>query len=269
MAIDNRKPKEKIKEELKKVEDLKPEESPEKTSDEETPVEEEKVEVEKVEEEVETAEEPKEETEEKPEKETTEEPFIDYKEKFAASTREAQVLSAKNKKLTEIIDKASDLPEPTEEELRAEYPDWDTLTFVEQKLAKDNLMNKKKFELVHQAVQEAKKIDEWVEKVDKFIEEATASEKYPELEGKEDAFRRFCLKPTRRGVDFEDLVKAFLFDIAPPEKHKGSLLETGTAGPKEKPKPHEYTAEEVARIRKTDQRKYMRLIKEGKIKIEI
>jgi hypothetical protein len=261
MAIDNRKPKSKIKEDLKKIEDLKIDEPPKETpieepeeTPEETPV------VEEVEEEP---------VKEEPEKESTkEEPIIDYKEKFVASTREAQVLSAKNKKLVEIIDQASELPEPTGEELMADYPDWEVLSEFERKIAKDNLLNKRKFNLVHQAVQEAKKIDEWVDKVDKFVEEVSASGKYPELEGKEIAFTRFCLKPTRRGVDFEDLAKAFLFDLAPPEKHKGSLLETGTGGPKEL-KPKEYTSEEISRIRTKDHRRYRRLIKEGKIKIEL
>lgn len=252
--IDNRKPKEKLKEDLKKVVESKPEDTPEEP--EETPEE--------------PKEEPIEETPEleEPVEESPEELSVDYREKFTESTREAQVLTAKNKKLTEIIDKASELDEPTEEELRREYFDWEGLSEVEQKLAKDNLMNKKKFELVHQAVQETKKIDEWADKLDKFIEESSASGKYPELEGMEDTFRRFSMKPTRRGVDFEDLVKAFLFDVTPPAKNKGSLLETGTGGPKEL-KPKTLSVEDISKIRKADPKRYRSLIKEGKIRIEI
>src|SRR5690606_37767235 len=99
----------------------------------------------------------------------------------------------------------------SEDDLRREYPEWDTLTNVEQRLFRDNFLNKRKFDLVHQAVQEAKKVDEWAEKVDKFVEKKTLLEEYPQLAGREEEFKSFAMKPTRRGVDLEDLVGAFLF----------------------------------------------------------
>lgn len=247
MAIDNRKPKEEIQEEVDEIVN-----TPEGTPEVETP------------EEIETPEEV-EQPEEKPE--STTKPDIDYKEKFRESTREAQVLAAKNRKIVETIDEAAQAPEPTEDELRKEFPEWDTLTEIEQRLFKDNLMNRRKFDLVHSAVQETRKVDEWAGKVDEFLTEKSASEQNP-LEGREDEFRSFAMKPTRRGVDLGDLVSAFLYTAEPAKKNRGSLLETATGGPKET-KPKELTPDEIKRIRINDPKLYTRLIKEGKIKIDL
>ena len=264
MAIDNRKSKEDIDRSLDKLDEEAPEEPPKEIPEkEEEPEEDKPIEEVPEDENLETEEE---EPVKPAEVETPQE--IDYKQKFSESTREAQVLSAKNRKLIDTIEVAANLPDPLEEECKREYPDWEDLTDFEKQVAKDNLLNKKKFELVHEAVLEAKKVDEWVEKVDKYLEEDGLLEKHPELEGREAEFRSFCLKPTRRGVEFEDLISAFLFNIKPEKQHRGSLLETGSGGPKEL-KPKELTASEIKRIRETDQKKYRQLIKEGKIKIEI
>lgn len=258
-TIDNRKSKEEIEEIVDDVNDT-PEETPTEP-DESDPVEETPEEPEPTNEE---PEEPKEE----PEKPT--QPTVDYKERYSQSTREAQVLAAKNKKLVETIDEAANLAEPTEDELRREYSDWDQMTDKEKRLFKDNLINKRKFNLVHEAVLDARKVDEWAEKVDTFVTKKTLLDEYPQLEGKEDDFKTFAMKPSRRGVDLEDLARAYLYNADPaPPKHRGSLLETGTGGPREKETNRGYTPEEVKRIRETDQRKYQQLIKEGKIKIEL
>lgn len=207
-------------------------------------------------------------TEEKP-VETVEEkqelPTIE--ERYKESTRESQVLFAKQKKFNETVEKASQLPEPTEGELRDAYQTWDDMTETEKMLAKDNLINKRKFEMVHQATLEGKKIEEWAEKVDSFI--TTDATKFPKLAGKEEAFKSFCLKPTRRGLELEDLVKLYLYDLPEPTQgHKGSLLQTGTGGNAAKPKPDTIGADEAALLRKTDHKKYQKYIREGKIKID-
>lgn len=254
--IDNRKKKEDIKEEVDKVINT-PEETPENPTPE--PVIEPEIEEEI--EEVEEQEEPK-----KPEEKEELPPEPDYKEKFVNSTREAQVLASKNKKITEVIEQAASLDEPTDEEMTKSYPDWDLMTDSERRLAKDSVLSKKKFALIHNAILETKKVDEWVAKVDEFVEDPKTITDNPALEGKEADFRAFCLKPTRRGVDFEDLVNSFLFTVKPEQKHTGSLLETATGGPKEN-KPKELTVEEISMIRRNDPKKYKELIKQGKVKI--
>lgn len=188
-------------------------------------------------------------------------------ERYKESTRESQVLFAKQKKFNETVEKAASLPEPTEGELRGEYLNWEEMTDNEKMLAKDNLINKRKFEVVYQATLEGKKIEEWADKVEAFI--TTDATKYPKLAGKEDSFKSFCLKPTRRGLDLEDLVKLYLFDLPEPMGHKGSLLQTGSGGNAAKPKPEFIGADEAALLRKTDHKKYQKAIREGKIKIDL
>lgn len=190
---------------------------------------------------------------------------IDYERKSTESAREAMILVGRNKKFTTAVDEAANLPEPTVEDLKSEYPEWDSMTQTEQRLAKDNLVNKRKFDRVHQAVEETKKVEEWADSVDKYLAENPNTE----LEGKEEAFKSYCMKPTKRGLDFETLVAAFLYTQPAATQHKGSLLETGTGGPKDSPKPKEYSAEEAASIRKRDPKLYKRLVMEGKINIDV
>lgn len=205
--------------------------------------------------------------------ETTEEvkavPSPDYREKFKHSTKESQVLFAKQQKFAETVDLANQLPEPTEAELRNAFPSWEDMTETERLLAKDNYMNKKKFDLVYQATQEGKEIEAWVEKVDSFL--TTDAVNYSRLQGREDEFRTFALKPTRRGLDVNDLARIFLYDIeeAPKTTKRGSLLETGTGGNAAKPKKEYLNEKQAAYLRKHDHKKYQKYVKEGKIKIDL
>ena len=143
-----------------------PENTPEETSDEEDTPENEDIET------------PEEESEDEPEDEDSEEETSDeedtpetppIEERYRNSTREAQILHSKTKKFTESVKAAADLTEPTEEELKAEYSDWDDMTETEQRLAKRTLMSERKFNLVHGAVLEGEKITEWEGKVDEFL----------------------------------------------------------------------------------------------------
>ena len=249
------------------------EEKPE-TPEEETPeTPEEKPEV--VEEKPEESEEPEEEAPEtpeepkKPEEKPEEEEKPDYKKRYEDSSREAHILYSKTKKITEVIEKAGDVPEPTEDELRSEYPEWDVMSDFEQKLAKKNMINDRKFDAIGEATKEFKDMETWGKKVDTFLADPETLSKNPALEGKEDEFKVFVSKETRRGVDFADLVSAFLYseDQKPKVEHKGSMFETGTGGRNEKPKPKsdKINAEESRRLRITDYKKYLEYLKAGKI----
>jgi hypothetical protein len=190
-------------------------------------------------------------------------------ERFKHQQRENQVLYSKQKKFTETVEQAASLPEPTEEELKVEFPDWDTMTETEQRLAKRSLMSDKRFSMVHGAVQEGKKIDEWNEKVDQFL--VTAVTTFPRMAGKENEFKSFCMKPTRRGVDLEDLANAFLNTATetPAPRKKGSLLETGSGAKGDRPKGDFIDERHAAALRTKNHKEYNRLVKAGKIKIQI
>ena len=199
---------------------------------------------------------------------TNGEPEPDYKKKFTESTREAQILASKNKKLTEAVEKAGDVADPTKKQMKAEYPEWEEMSDFEQKIAKENLLNRKKFDAITEATKGFKDMDKWTKKVDKFVDDPITLASYPELEGREDEFKLFSTKPTRRGIDFEDLVSSFMYEAdSKPKKSKGQMFEVGTGGDSEKPKPKgdKITLDESINLRNTDYKKYLQYVKEGKI----
>lgn len=189
-------------------------------------------------------------------------------ERYKGQQQENQVLFAKTKKFNEAVENAAKLPEPEEKELKAEYPNWEDMTDFERQLAKENLSNKKKFDTIYQATLEGKKIDDWNQKVEGFLVEGIT--KYPNLVGKEEAFKTFSNKETRRGVDLDVLVSAFLFDndSQPKPKRNNSLLESGSSGGGNKPAEQTITADQAEQLRTKNQKQYNKLVKTGKIKPE-
>lgn len=205
-----------------------------------------------------------------PEKEPEEEkaPEVDYKKKFVESTREAQILHAKNKKMTEAINNAESMPEPTEEELRKEYTDWDELSESQQKIATQALVSSRRFKALSEVNKEFKDMEAWTDKVNTFIDDPKTLVDNPRLDGRQDEFKVFANKPTRRGVEFDDLVSAFLFNLdkEAPAKHKGQMFETGTGGPNEKgKKTGKLSLEDARTLRNTNYQKFREYLSAGKI----
>ena len=64
------------------------------------------------------------------------------KKKSAASARENQKIYAKNRVINKALTDADDIPEPTEEELTKEYPDWDVMSDIEKTLAKETVISR-------------------------------------------------------------------------------------------------------------------------------
>ena len=196
---------------------------------------------------------------------------IDYQNKFSESTREAQVLYAKNKKTNEILEKASALPEPTEDELTHQYKDWDVMSDFEKTMAKEAFIGARYRKFISDGTKEFKDIDAWGEGVEKFTDNPETLIKYPQLEGKTEAFKDFALKPTRRGVDFNDLVAAFSYqvtqDVKP--KSKGAMFEKGTGGHAEvAPKSDKLSPEQGRTLRETNYDKWKEMLRAGKISSE-
>lgn len=192
----------------------------------------------------------------------------DWKARYAGSTREAQVLASKNKQVTDAITKAGELPEPTDEEMRTELgDDWDIMDDTQRRIARRATLADRRFEIINKASQEGKKTDEWVDRVRTYSQDPQVVLKFPQIEGREIEFVQFCSLPSRVGVDLEDLVKAFTFDIKPVEPKRQNLFERGTGG--HAPAQKEMTVEEISFLRTNNPKKYKELIKSGKIKIEI
>lgn len=192
-----------------------------------------------------------------------------WKKKYSESSREAQVLYAKNKKVNEAINQASELPEPTEEDLKKEYGDWDEMTATEQRFAKDNYINKKRFEIIHGATKEFRDIEAWNEKVEKFLDDPKTLVDNPNLEGRLDEFREFVSKPTRRGVDFDDLVGAFSYNLSAkkPKPKRGKMFPDGSGGGSAKGKRNDgkLSVEQGRQLMKADYKRYKKLLIAGKI----
>jgi len=210
------------------------------------------------------------EKEEKPvEKEDKEQ--VDYKKKFIESTREAQILHAKNKKINDAFEEAQKIPTPDDEQMQKEYVDWDLMSEFEKKMAKDSYISRVRFESLSKVTAEFKDLEVWQERVENFIGDPKTLINKPELEGKQEEFRLFANKPSRRGVDFDTLVSSFLWDenkaMSSKPKNKGSMFETGTGGPNDnpQPKPDKISIEEARVLRQSDYGKWKEYLKAGKI----
>jgi hypothetical protein len=198
----------------------------------------------------------------------------ELKKKLSNSAREAQVLQSRTKKYDEAVEQAEGINPPSDEDMQVEYgtDDWDGMSNAERKLAKDAWLNKRRFEVLSQVAKEGKNIEKWNTSVDSFVDDPKNLIKYPELEGKVEDFKVFATKPTRRGLDMEDLILAFNGDMArsTQPKKKGQMFETGTPGNSDKPQPQDdkISATQGRVLMKTDYNKWKAMLKAGKIKNE-
>jgi hypothetical protein len=198
----------------------------------------------------------------------------DYKEKYSASSREATALHFKNKKMADTIEEASNLPEPTLEELkkyaREQGTDYDEIDTFSQNILKKTLISERRFEMIRETSIDNKRLDEWADKVDTFANSPEVIAKYPSIQDNEVEFKKYCMKESRRGMDMDDLVASFMFksqDASTPTPRpvkKESILLTSSGGNNAPAKPTTMTAEELRIIRNRNPRRYEQLVKSGK-----
>lgn len=192
----------------------------------------------------------------------------DPKKLYQESTREAQRLAEENKKMDLAMHDALNIGDPTDEELRTVYPQWEDMSDTERMLAKDNYINKKKLSIIEKAAGERRTVDAWNEKVDKYTDNPKLYIAVPELEGKQEAFKEYAKDKSRRNVSFSLIVSAFLHDYNKNKKvNRGQMFETGSsrAPEKSKPKSDKLTVEQGRALMHTNYKEYARLLKEGKI----
>ena len=197
------------------------------------------------------------------------------RKKASASAREAQVLHSRTKKYDEAVEEAEKVEPPTNKDMEERYgkDEWEDMSEGNKQMARDAFVANKRFEIMSKASKEGRDIDKWNTEVDKFITDPKVLIKHPELEGKAEEFKEFATKPTRRGLDFDDLVLAFNGELAlnPPKKNKGAMFEKGVGGDKKnKPKPNDgmLSAQQGRALMKTDYKKYKELLIAGKIRNE-
>lgn len=238
-------------EELEGRQQIPEDEEPEEETPEETPEEEEAPKEEKL----------HQEEEEAPSKEL-------YKKKFSASSRENQRINAKNRVINKALAEAEDVPEPTEEELTKEYPDWEMMSDIEKTLATETVVSRNWRKMISEAKNQATKIEKWNESVGEFVTDPKTLSDNPELEGKTDDFTEFATQETNNNVPFPILVGAFLHQQSTQKpNNKGRMFERGSGGLNEKPQPKKdtITLEEARKLRETDYNKWKEMLVQGKI----
>lgn len=195
-------------------------------------------------------------------------PAVDYRQKYVDSTREAQRLYKNNIAVNKAIADAEELQPPTDEEMQALYPEWDTLDKVMQDMARDNLLNKKKFQLLSDASKVTKNMQEWNSKVDAYVNDPQTLIDHPELEGKQDDFKIYASGKEGIGTHFDVLMSAFLHDVLDKRpKNKGTMLNRGSGGPNDPPKPksNKISLEEARQYMKADYKKYKEMLQNDMI----
>jgi len=200
------------------------------------------------------------------------EPAVDYKKKFSSSAAENQILLNKIKKLESRLGLVTSDETPTEQELRAEFPDWDNMMDLEKKLATKQLILERRLAKAALTVQEIADEKRWNEEFERFLEKNEILNQFPGLKGREKEFKEYAKKPTHKGIDLEVLAKAFLYtpEEETPKKEKLSVkpvLEKGSGGRGQPPK-SEMSPEEIQLLRQRDPKLYNLYVKQGKIKIE-
>lgn len=193
-------------------------------------------------------------------------PRPDYEEKFKHSANENRVLREQNQVLKQRIAQV-EVADPTVEQLKVEYPEWDEMTATEQKLAKKTYIADRRAEEVQKVVAEVQGDAEWNGQLDKFVEEAEAKDQYPEIVENREEFIRFATKRTHRGVPIGILADAFLTRVGKtmPEPKRTNLMSRGGGTQPPTPKKETLTAEQIKTLRKTDYKKYSELVRSGVI----
>ena len=190
-----------------------------------------------------------------------------YKKKFSASSRENQRINAKNRVINKALADAEDVPEPTEEELTREFPDWDLMSDVEKHLAKETVISRNWRKVISEAKEQATKIEKWNESVEEFVDDPKTLNEYS-LEGKTDEFREFATQEPNNNVPLNILVGAFLHQHSTNKPdNKGRMFEKGSGGPNDKPKvkSDKITLEEGRKLRETNYPLWKEKLNAGKI----
>ena len=196
-------------------------------------------------------------------------PLPPAEERLKESTKEAQKLAEDVKISQEALHEANNLPEPTEDELKTEFKDWETMDDTTRHLAKEALLNKRFREYVNKATEETRAFKAWQDKVETYLDNPETLVHVPALEGKQDAFKEYANDKSRRGVSLGILVSAFLHDMEVNKKPKikGKMLETGSGGPNGSPKlkSDKLTVEQGMALRQSNYAKYKEYLIAGKI----
>ena len=183
---------------------------------------------------------------------------VDYKEKFSESTRENQRIlgesKLKSERIRELESKLESEP-PSDKELAEKHPDWEYKDDEEKaSIRREEAREKRLRQLEEKAA--------WDEDYSKVLK------KYPDLAKYGEEFKEEAYKHPK-SVDLETIAKSFLFgktpEPAPEPEYPKPGLEKPTGGTGQAPSIG-MTLGDITRLRETDERRYIKLVREGKIK---
>lgn len=198
-----------------------------------------------------------------------------WKQKFTESSREAQILAEREKEAKRKLEEATKPKEITDETMKQKYPDWDNYDDGVKAALKNTVIQEQKINELEKGQSEYLNERKWQGQIDSFLAENDETEKIV-IKDKE-AFKKYCNKPERKGMNLDILAAAFAYEVgttapAKPEKKKGSMLESGSgagATGKHKTDKKEYTAEDAKMLRQNNPKEYERLVRSGKLDIKI
>jgi hypothetical protein len=187
-----------------------------------------------------------------------------WKQKFADSSREAQLLVEAEKQRQAAQQEST--KEPTDSDLRTAFPEWDLMSDTEKRLATRTLGAERIAGNAAHTAQELQAERSWNTSIELVLASNTA------LQGKEQAFRQYASKPQYKGVPMEVLVDAFLQKNgsapAPTPKPSAPTLLTGNGGPRTPEKPQHISATDLAALRKSDEKAYMDYVRTHDIDVD-
>jgi chemotaxis protein histidine kinase CheA len=179
--------------------------------------------------------------------------------KFAESTREAQILAAKNKTLEE----RQHINQPTEDDLRKAFPTFEYMTDTEKDLARSTFVATQTAQELRQEKLQRDAEAQWNRDIETFV---IAD---PKLQGREDEFRKFAMKKSHRGAPLDVLKGAFLYEtpvVTPRDPAPG--LEGGSGGTRE-PAKKGLSAEDLRNLRTSDYQAYLEYVKNNDIDLDL
>jgi len=191
-----------------------------------------------------------------------EKPPVDWETKAKESQKEAMVLKSQLDKIEEEKNKKVEI---TEDFLKEKYSDWEDMTLGEQKAIKKTEELEQEITEIKNSTNQFNNDRKWQESVESYINEEIP-DMFPKIVGREEEFKRFATRPSRKGLPMDDLAKIFLFENPVTEKKKSLFHSPGG----EAPQPKEgMTPEEAAELMRTRPGEYVRLIRAKKIKIKV
>ena len=194
--------------------------------------------------------------------------------KFGESSREAQILGEKLKAL-EGSSRRELTNEPTESELRAAFPEWDSMQGWEKETARRSFNADRIARSLAAEREQDRQRQQWNTDVEVFI--ATN----PVLQDRSRDFHEFANKPSHRGAPLDVLKDAFLQRNAqtpttpmtttpqtPAPEPMAPGLESGNGGPRTPDQPKQLSADELKTLRESDERAYNEYVRTHNIDVD-